>query len=77
MGDTYFGDSWESGSAEQSRDSCAASGKFLGSFNCSDFEMTSRKVFGKLSFNILCPGQRVVALVLPQPLNSRGPAEVY
>ena len=52
-------------------------GEFLGSFHCRDFELTSRKVFGKLSFNILCPGHREVALVLPQPLNSRGPALVY
>lgn len=64
VGDTCFGDSRESSSADQSRDSCTALGEFLGSFNCRDFELTSRKVFGKLSFNILCPGQREAALVL-------------
>lgn len=57
----------EGGSAEQSRDSCTASGEFLGSFSCGEFELTSRKVFGRLCFNILCPGQREVAWVLPQP----------
>lgn len=50
----------------------AASGQFLGSFNCSKFELTSQKVFGKLCFNILCPGQWDVALVLSS-LNSVGP----
>lgn len=30
---------------EQSRDVCTASRKFLGSFNCSDCELTSQKVF--------------------------------
>lgn len=50
----------------------AASGEFLGSFNCSEFELTSQKVFGKLCFNILCPDQWDVALVLSS-LNSVGP----
>lgn len=77
MGDAWFGGSWESSSAEQSTDSCTASGEFLGLFNSSDFELTSQKVFGKLSFNILCPGQTEVALVLPEPLNSRRPVLVY
>ena len=42
----------------------AASGEFRGSFNCSEFELTSQKIFGKLCFNILCPGQRDVELIL-------------
>lgn len=53
----------------------AASGEFRGSFNCSEFELTSQKIFGKLCFNILCPGQRDVALVLSS-LNSGGPTRL-